>query len=153
MKFAIGCDHGGFNLKESIKQHLKTKGIDFLDCGTYNDSSVDYPDYAREVTKKIVSKECEFGILICGTGLGISIAANKVKGIRAAVCTNTFMAKMSRMHNNANILALGERVIGVGLALEIVDAFIEADFEGGRHEKRVDKITELEKKDSTACCK
>ena len=146
MKIAIGADHGGFGLKEDIIKHLKEDGIDVIDCGIYKVESVDYPDYAESVAKQILSGNAEFGIVICGTGIGISVSANKIKGIRCALCTDPFMSKMARMHNNANMLALGGRVIGCGLAQEIVDTFINTSFEaGGRHERRVDKIMKLEK--------
>lgn len=146
MKLAIGCDHGGYNLKTAILEHLDKKGIEYKDFGCYSTESCDYPDFAEKVAEAIVNGECERGIIVCGTGIGISIAANKVPGIRAAHCTDTFSAKASRQHNDANILALGERITGVGLALDIVDAYLEAEFEGGRHQRRVDKITEIEKK-------
>ncbi|WP_055071486.1 ribose 5-phosphate isomerase B [Clostridium massiliamazoniense] len=146
MKLAIGCDHGGFILKEEVLKHLQEKGIEFEDFGTYSLESCDYPDIAEKVANAIVSKTCDLGILICGTGIGISIAANKIPGIRAALCSDTFSAHACREHNNANILALGERVTGKGLALDIVDTFLNAKFEGGRHERRVNKIAELENK-------
>lgn len=146
MKLAIGCDHGGYNLKTAILEHLDKKGIEYKDFGCYSTESCDYPDFAEKVAEAIVNGECERGIIVCGTGIGISIAANKVPGIRAAHCTDTFSAKASRQHNDANILALGERITGVGLALDIVDAYLEAEFEGGRHQRRVDKITEIERK-------
>lgn len=146
MKLAIGCDHGGYNLKTAILEHLDKKGIEYKDFGCYSTESCDYPDFAEKVAEAIVNGECERGIIVCGTGIGISIAANKVPGIRAAHCTDTFSAKASRQHNDANILALGERITGVGLALDIVDAYLEAEFEGGRHQRRIDKITEIEKK-------
>jgi len=144
MKIAIGSDHAGFSLKEAIKKHLETRGIEYKDFGTYSPESCDYPDIAKEVAIALKNGEFEFGILICGTGIGISIAANKVKGIRAALCHDTFSAKAARAHNNANILAMGARVIGEGLACEIVDAFLSSTFEGGRHQRRVDKIHLIE---------
>lgn len=144
MTLAIGSDHGGFCLKETIKQHLEAKGIPYRDMGTCSTASVDYPDIAEKVAQAVAGGECERGILICGTGIGISIAANKVKGIRAALCHDVFSAQMSREHNNANILALGERVIGPGLALMIVDTWLAAEFAAGRHEQRVNKIAALE---------
>uniref|UniRef100_A0A7C5ZD39 Ribose 5-phosphate isomerase B n=1 Tax=Caldicellulosiruptor owensensis TaxID=55205 RepID=A0A7C5ZD39_9FIRM len=144
MKIAIGSDHAGFSLKEAIKKHLETRGIEYKDFGTYSPESCDYPDIAKEVAITLKNGEFEFGILICGTGIGISIAANKVKGIRAALCHDTFSAKAARAHNNANILAMGARVIGEGLACEIVDAFLSSTFEGGRHQRRVDKIHLIE---------
>ncbi|GCD08540.1 ribose 5-phosphate isomerase B [Clostridium tagluense] len=146
MKIALGSDHGGLNLKKHIILHLESKNIEVTDLGTYTEDSCDYPDYALKVAKVVVEEQFELGILICGTGIGIGIAANKVPGIRAALCHDTFSAHASREHNNANILTLGERVIGVGLALDIVDAFINAKFQGERHQKRINKITEIEKK-------
>lgn len=143
---AVGSDHGGFALKSEIIKHLENKGYDVKDFGTCDNNSVDYPDYALAVSEAVISGECDRGILVCGTGLGISIAANKVPGIRAAVCTDSFMARMSREHNNANILALGERVVGTGVALDIVDTWINTEFAGGRHKARIDKISEIEKK-------
>ncbi|MBZ4663928.1 MAG: ribose 5-phosphate isomerase [Caloramator sp.] len=146
MKIALGCDHGGYNLKQAILEHLEKKGIEYKDFGCYSIESCDYPDFAEKVAESIVKGEYDCGILVCGTGIGISIAANKVPGIRAAHCTDTFSAKAARQHNNANILALGERITGIGLALDIVDAYLEAEFEGGRHQRRIDKIAEIEKK-------
>ena len=141
MKIALGADHAGFELKEKIKEYLLKKGgIEVIDKGTNSKESVDYPKYGHAVAKSIVGKEADFGILICGTGIGISIAANKIKGIRAANCTNTTMARLSRQHNDANILALGARIVGDVIALDIVDEFLSASFEGGRHQKRVDQI-------------
>ncbi len=121
MKIALGSDHAGLPLKNEIIKHLEGKGIEIKDFGTYTEESCDYPDYAQKVAEKVVAKEFDFGILVCGTGIGISIAANKVKGVRAALCSDTFSAHACREHNNANILALGQRVVGVGLALDIVD--------------------------------
>ncbi len=141
---AIGSDHGGFELKEEIKKYLMEKGYNVKDFGVENPVSVDYPDIAHPVCTSIVNGECEKGILICGTGIGISISANKVKGIRAALCGDCFSARMAKEHNNANVIALGGRVIGVNLALEIVDAWLSAQFEGGRHQNRVDKIHAIE---------
>jgi ribose 5-phosphate isomerase B len=146
MKIALGSDHGGLDLKKQIILHLKSKNIEIKDFGTYTEDSCDYPDYALEVAQEVVAEKFELGILICGTGIGIGIAANKVPGIRAALCHDTFSAHASREHNNANILTLGARVIGIGLALDIVDAFINGKFQGERHQKRIDKITEIEKK-------
>ncbi len=144
MKIAIGCDHGGFNLKTEIIKHLKAKNIELKDFGTYTVDSCDYPDIAKEVAKEVAKREFDFGILVCGTGIGISIAANKVPGIRAALCHDTFSAHATREHNNANILTLGERVVGVGLALDIVDTFLNSKFQGERHQRRIDKITGIE---------
>lgn len=144
---ALGCDHGGFHLKETIKEYLQSKNIEVKDCGTYDMSSVDYPDFAQKVAQSVLNKESELGILICGTGIGISIAANKIKGIRAALCHDVFSAKATKEHNNANILCMGERVIGAGLALEIVKAFIETPFSNDeRHIKRIEKITQIEER-------
>lgn len=146
MKIALGCDHGGLNLKNAIIKHLESKGIEVKDFGTYTSDSCDYPEYALRVAEEVAAKNFDFGILICGTGIGISISANKVPGVRAALCSDTFSAHATREHNNANILALGERVVGQGLAMDIVDTFLSAEFEGGRHENRVNKISEIEKK-------
>lgn len=146
MRIAVGCDHGGFNLKTEIVKHLTSKGIEVKDFGIHKIESCDYPDIAIQVAESVASKEFEYGILVCGTGIGISIAANKVPGIRAALCSDTFSAHATREHNNANILALGERTVGMGLALDIVDTFLNAEFEGGRHQTRIDKITNIETK-------
>lgn len=144
MKIGIGSDHGGFELKEEIISYLKESGIELVDFGTYGKDSVDYPDYGRKVAEAVISKEVDRGIVVCGTGIGISIAANKVKGIRCALCGDTYSARMSREHNDANVLALGARVLGSGLALEIVDTWIKSEFQGGRHEIRVNKISDIE---------
>lgn len=143
MKIAIGCDHAGYDLKQELVAQLQEEGHTIVDCGTYSRDSVDYPDIAAAVTS-IVLKEDILGILICGTGIGISIAANKVRGIRAALCDNCYTARMSREHNNANIIALGSRVIGPGLAVEVVKTFISTPFAAGRHQRRVEKICQLE---------
>ncbi len=140
MKIALGADHGGFELKEKVKTHLIKNGYEVLDLGTNSCDSVDYPEFGHAVGNVVAEKKAEFGIVICGTGIGISIAANKVAGIRAALCTNTTMARLTREHNNANILAMGGRIIGDVLALEMVDVFLTTEFQGGRHEKRIDKI-------------
>ena len=142
MKIAIGNDHAGVELKRSILQHFKD--YEFVDMGTNSTQSCDYPDYIQPVAKAVQEKKVDFGIAICGTGIGASIVANKHKGIRAALCTNEFMATMSRKHNNANILVLGARVIGVDLAIHIIEAFVKAEFEGGRHERRLEKIEKIE---------
>ena len=144
MKIAIGSDHAGFTLKEEIRMHLDEIGIEYVDCGVYDTASADYPIQAKVTCEKITSGECERGILCCGTGIGISMAANKVKGIRAACCSDYFSAKYTRLHNDANILCMGARVIGAGAALELVDVFLTTDFEGGRHQRRVDLITDME---------
>ena len=143
---AIGCDHGGYKLKEEIVAHLKANNVDFKDFGVYEEKSVDYPDIASVVCESILSGETECGILVSGTGIGISIAANKHKGIRAAVCSDEFSAKFTRLHNDANVLCLGGRVVGPGLACELVDIFLNTGFEGGRHAQRVQKITDIENK-------
>lgn len=140
MKIALGADHGGFALKEIVKKHLENKGFEVLDKGCYSTESVDYPVYAKAVANSILNKEADFGILICGTGIGISIAANRFKGIRAALCSNSTMAKLTREHNDANILALGARMTGDVLALEIVDEFLKTEFLGGRHLTRIQAI-------------
>lgn len=146
MKIAIGSDHAGYKLKAEIVKFLNQKSYEVVDFGTCDAQSVDYPDYALSVAEAVRSGECERGILICGTGIGISISANKVPGIRAALCTNGFMARMSREHNNANVLALGERIVGLDLAIDIVDIWLKTEFLGDRHQKRVDKIEAIEKK-------
>jgi ribose 5-phosphate isomerase B len=146
LKIAIGCDHGGVRLKEEIIAHLKSKGTEYEDFGTFSEESCDYPDVAVKVAEEVAAKSFEFGILICGTGIGIGIAANKVPGIRAALCHDTFSAHACREHNNANILTIGQRVVGTGLALDIVDIFLNSKFEGDRHMRRINKITEIEKK-------
>ncbi|OWZ84591.1 ribose 5-phosphate isomerase B [Natranaerobius trueperi] len=142
----VASDHGGYNLKQKVIDHLKDKGYQINDLGTYGLESVDYPDFAVKLADSIKEGEASLGILVCGTGIGISLSANKVPGIRAALCHDTFSAEMARRHNNANVLAMGERVIGSGLALKVVDTFLESEFDGGRHEKRVNKILEIEKK-------
>ncbi|NLT20204.1 MAG: ribose 5-phosphate isomerase B [Syntrophomonadaceae bacterium] len=144
MVIAIGCDHAGLALKKEIINWLKSEDYEVVDCGTFSEESVDYPDIAYEVAGQVLSRGCT-GILICGTGIGISIAANKIDGIRAAVCENEFTARMARQHNDANILAVGARVVGTGLALEIVKTFLNTDFEAGRHARRIEKIHWLEK--------
>lgn len=144
LKIAIGCDHGGFKLKEEIRKMFEEKGYDFKDLGTFSEDSVDYPDIALEVARAVRDGLFDRGILICGTGIGIGIAANKVQGIRAALCHDTFSARASREHNDANILTMGERVIGAGLAKDIVDIWLETDFSGGRHAQRIQKISDIE---------
>ena len=145
MVLAVGSDHGGYELKEAVKGYLTEKGIAFRDFGTIDGSSCDYPDIAKAVATAIIEDaEIERGLLFCGTGIGISIAANKIKGIRAACCSDTFSAKYTRLHNDANILCMGGRVVGAGLAIEMVDAYLNAEFEGGRHQRRVDMISALE---------
>ncbi|MEG1719106.1 MAG: ribose 5-phosphate isomerase B [Clostridia bacterium] len=141
---SIGCDHGGFELKETIIKHLTENNILFKDFGIYEEKSCDYPDIASVVAKSIQKKEASLGILICGTGIGMSISANKFKNIRAACCSDTFSARYTRMHNNANILCIGGRVIGSGLAIDMIDLFLNTEFEGGRHQLRLDKISAIE---------
>lgn len=146
MKIALGCDHGGYELKEAIKKYITDKGVEVLDCGTHSTDSVDYPDYGVKVAEAVSQGEADQGILICGTGLGMSYVANKVKGIRCACVSDVFSAEMSKLHNNANVLALGARVVGLGLGLKIVETWLGAEFEGGRHNRRVDMITAVEDK-------
>ena len=141
---AIGSDHGGYLLKKENKKHLKEKGYEFKDFGTDSTASCDYPVYAEKVCRAVQSGECEKGILICGTGIGMSMCANKCKGIRAAVCGDHFSAEFTRKHNNANVLCLGARVIGAGVAMQLVDIFLTTEYEGGRHEKRVEMMMQLE---------
>ena len=144
MRIALGSDHGGYRLKEAIKEHLTKKGHFVTDYGTDSIESVDYPDYAENLWHGILNGEADRGILICGTGIGIAIAANKVKGIRCATVSDVFSAKKCVEHNNCQVMSLGERTIGFGLALELVEAFLTATFEGDRHQRRVDKIMEIE---------
>lgn len=139
-KIIIASDHGGFNLKTQIFDRLKKEGYDIEDYGCYSTESCDYPVYAKKVAEAVSDNDNIKGILVCGTGIGMSIAANKIKGIRASLCTDTFSARMTRMHNDSNILCLGERVIGTGLASDIVDTWLNTKFEGGRHQKRIDMI-------------
>ncbi|MEA4912917.1 MAG: ribose 5-phosphate isomerase B [Oscillospiraceae bacterium] len=142
---AVASDHGGFELKQEIMRHLDERGIDYRDFGTFDCASCDYPDYAKLACDAVVAGECEKALLFCGTGIGISMAANKIKGIRACACSEHFSAKYSRLHNDANALCLGGRVVGPGTAAELVDLFLDTEFEGGRHQRRVDKITALER--------
>lgn len=146
MKIALGCDHGGIVLKSAIVKLLNDRKIEIVDFGCFNDSSVDYPDYSLKVAEAVANKECDAGILMCGTGIGISIAANKVKGIRAAVVHDLFTAEMTKRHNNANIIAMGGRVVSPELAVAMTEKWLDAEFEGGRHTQRVDKITSIENK-------
>lgn len=141
---AIGCDHGGYKLKEQVKEHLSKSNIDCQDFGTDSTESVDYATFAVKVTHAVMENRAELGILICTTGIGICMAANKVKGIRAAACTNTFCAEMTRRHNNANVLCLGAKVVDEKTALEIVDKFLSTGFDGGRHQRRIDQIAQIE---------
>ncbi|MBU8905876.1 ribose 5-phosphate isomerase B [Desertibacillus haloalkaliphilus] len=144
MKVAIGSDHGGLSIKEEIKKMMDEAGIEYVDVGCDCTTSVDYPDYAIPVAEKVAAKEVDRGILICGTGIGMSIAANKVQGVRCALVHDLFSAKATREHNDSNVLAMGERVIGPGLALEIAKVWLDTDYEGGRHANRVGKITDYE---------
>ena len=144
-KIIIGCDHGGLELKNDIIKHLNSRGFEVVDVGTHTTDSCNYPDYARLLCTRIQSGEFELGILVCGTGIGMSIAANKHNGIRAACCSDTFSARMTRMHNNANVLCLGRRVVGAGLACDMVDLFVDTEFEGGRHSTRVQMLVDIEK--------
>jgi ribose 5-phosphate isomerase B len=144
MRIAIASDHGGLHIKEEVKALLEDIGFEYEDFGCSCTDSVDYPDYALPVAEKVVKGEFDRGILICGTGIGMSIAANKVKGIRCALVHDTFSAKATRQHNDSNILTMGERVVGAGLAREIVKTWLETEFEGGRHERRIEKIADIE---------
>ena len=146
MKIALASDHGGFLLKEKIKEYLLENGYRCEDFGTASEESVDYPDFALSAAEAVATGDCDLGIICCGTGIGVGIVANKVPGIRAANCHDTFSARMSRKHNNANILTLGQRVIGFGLACDIVQEFLQAKYSGGRHDRRLAKITEIEEK-------
>lgn len=146
MVIGLASDHGGYELKRDIKEYLDEKKIEYIDLGAESEDSVDYPDYGEKAALAVLNGKCEKAIIVCGTGIGISIAANKVPGIRCALVSDVYSARMSRQHNNANILALGGRVIGKCLAFEIIDMWLNTEFEGGRHEKRVNKITEIENK-------
>ncbi len=145
MRIALGCDHGGFELKEYVKGYLENRGdVEVLDLGTYSTESVDYPEYAARVAHAILKGEADRGILMCGTGIGISISANKFKGIRAALCHDGYTARMSRLHNDANVLAMGGRTTGKEVATDMVRIWLETPFEGGRHQRRLDKIRQIE---------
>ena len=141
---ALAADHGGFELKESLKKHLEARGIPYRDFGTDSAASVDYPDYALPACQAVVRGECSAAILCCGTGVGMSMCANKVKGIRACCCSDAFSAEFTRRHNNANALCLGGRVVGAGIAETLVDLFVDTPFEGGRHQNRIDKMMAIE---------
>ena len=143
---ALACDHGGFSLKEEIKKHFDENGIKYIDLGCDSEKSVDYPVYAAKLCENLLSGGATLGILCCGTGIGMSIAANKFDGIRAACASDSFSVRFTRLHNDANVLCMGGRVIGAGLAAEIVDVFLDTEFEGGRHARRVEKIMKLEEK-------
>ncbi len=144
MTVVLGCDHGGYELKNAIRTHLEEEGIPCIDMGSYSGEAIDYPDIALAACQKVLEEKDALGILICGTGIGISMAANKVKGIRAACCSDAFSAEMTRRHNNANVLCMGGRVVGAGLACMMTDIFLQTEFEGGRHERRVQKIQQIE---------
>lgn len=144
MKLSLGCDHGGYALKESVKKYLEEKGHEVVDCGTYSTESCDYPVFGEAAARKVASGECERGIVICTTGIGISIAANKVKGIRCALCSEPLSAEMTRRHNDANMLAMGAGVIGKNMAERIVETFLATEFEGGRHARRVGILDAIE---------
>ena len=146
MKIAIGCDHGGIVLKDAVTSTLEALGAEVVDLGTNSSDSVDYPTYGLKVAETVASGQCDAGVIMCGTGIGISISANKVPGIRCAVVTNTYMAKLTKNHNNANIISLGGRVITPDEAKDIVTAWYTAEYEGGRHQRRLDMITDIEKK-------
>lgn len=147
MKIAIGCDHGGITLKDSIVNYLEERGVQIEDFGTFGTKSVDYPDYAYKVARSVADGRADKGILMCGTGIGISIAANKVNGIRCALCHNTETARLTALHNDSNILAMGGRVIDCDTAVDIVKTWLDTPFEGGRHINRINKISEIEKKE------
>ena len=144
---AIGCDHGGYELKQEVMKLLEEKGLEYKDYGTYSTESCDYPIYGEAVARAVAGGECEKGIIICGTGIGISMAANKVKGVRAALCGDCYSAEYTRRHNDANILAMGARTLGSGLALKIVETFLSTEFEGGRHARRVALISDIEERE------
>ena len=144
MKISIGSDHGGFALNEKVREHLESLGHEVLDCGCFSTESCDYPDFGQAAAAAVAAGTCERGIVICTTGIGISIAANKVKGIRCALCTDPLMAEMTRRHNDANMLAMGAGIVGYNLAERMVDIFLTTEFEGGRHARRVDKIMAIE---------
>ncbi len=144
MKIALGADSAGYQMKEKIKAHLAERGFETIDCGANNAESSHYPEFAYKVATEVSTAKADFGILVCGTGIGMSIAANKVKGVRASVCSEHFSARYTRLHNDANVLCLGARVIGEGLAIELVDIFLDTEAEGGRHALRVDMIREIE---------
>ena len=144
MKLSLGCDHGAYALKEHLKSYLEEKGYQVEDCGCHSTESVDYPVYGKAAAQAVAEGRCQYGIVICTTGIGISITANKVKGIRAVVCSEPYSAKLSRQHNNTNILAFGARVIGIEMAKMIVDEWLNAEFLGGRHQTRVDMIMDIE---------
>ena len=146
MKIAIACDHGGFQLKNALIKNMESQGYEVVDFGTYNEDSCDYPDYASQAARAVANKECDKGVVVCGTGIGVSICANKVKGIRCALVHDVFSAKATRAHNDTNMIAMGQRVIGEGLAIEILNAWLNTEYEGGRHDLRIQKMMALEEK-------
>jgi ribose 5-phosphate isomerase B len=145
MTIAIGCDHGGFPMKQEVLKYLESKGISYKDFGTYSTESCDYPTFAEAAARAVASGECDKGIVVCTTGVGVSICANKVKGIRCALCSEPLSAEMTRRHNDANMLAIGGALIGVNMMQRIVDVFLDTEFEGGRHQRRVDAMMSIEK--------
>ncbi len=144
MKIAVACDHGGLRLKNVLIEEMNKQGYEVVDFGTYSDDSCDYPDYAAKAAKAVANKECDKGVVVCGTGIGVSICCNKVKGVRCALVHDVFSAKATRAHNDTNMLAMGQRVIGEGLAIEILNAWLHTDYEGGRHDLRIEKMMSLE---------
>lgn len=144
MKIAVACDHGGFRLKNVLMKEMERQGYEVADFGTYDEQSCDYPDFAAKAAKAVANKECDKGVVVCGTGIGVSITANKVNGIRCALCHDVFSAKATRAHNDTNMLAMGQRVIGEGLAVEVLNAWLHTEYEGGRHEQRIQKMMALE---------
>lgn len=144
MKIAMACDHGGLRLKNVLKEYLETNGCTVEDFGTYSEESCDYPDFAGQAAKAVSNGACDKGVVVCGTGIGVSITANKVKGIRCALCHDVFSAKATRQHNDTNMIAMGQRVIGEGLAVEVLKAWLESEYEGGRHDQRIKKMMAYE---------
>lgn len=144
MKVALAADHGAYELKEFLKKHLEEKGAEVTDFGCFSKESVDYPKFAYLAANAVAGKSCDFGVICCTTGLGVSMAANKVKGVRAAVCTNEMLAEMTRRHNNANVICMGQNVVSQELAAKMTDIFLSTEFEGGRHQRRVDLLTDIE---------
>ena len=145
VRIAVGVDHGAFFVKQAVIEHIKSLGHTVTDFGTYDDTSCDYPDIVQELAPKVAAGTFDRGVLLCGTGIGMSVAANKVEGIRAALCHDTYSARLTRMHNDSNILCMGGRVIGLGPMLDIIETWLAGEFEGGRHQRRIDKVTGLEK--------
>ncbi len=144
LKIALACDHGGFALKGVLMEHLKERGVECVDFGCFSTESCDYPEFSEKAARAVASGQCRFGVVVCTTGIGVSICANKVRGVRCALCHEPFSAQMTRRHNDANMLALGAGVTGPKLAVEILDAFLDASFEGGRHQRRVDQMMAIE---------